>query len=84
MGAPQTYHLFGNRTFSIINETSQDIQVPFQAILLLGLVVVVLPVLAIFAERATRLASRIQPTRFLVAICLLGFLTEVLARFLAL
>jgi hypothetical protein len=51
---------------------------------LLGLAVFVLPLLALFAERATRLSSRILPSRRLAALILLGILTEILARFLVL
>jgi hypothetical protein len=43
-------------------------------------VFVVLPVLAHFARRGARFSSRLQPTRLLAAIILVGFVTEILAR----
>lgn len=49
-----------------------------------GLVFLVLPALAFYSLQATRLSSRVQPTRALAAICLLGFFAEVLARLLVL
>jgi hypothetical protein len=45
---------------------------------------IILMGLAFAANRAIGFSSRIQPTRYLVAILLLGFLTEILARLLVL
>jgi len=55
-----------------------------EAVTLFVLAVLVLPALAFYSKRATRLASRVQPTRALVAICLIGFMAEILARLLVL
>jgi hypothetical protein len=40
----------------------------------------ILPALAWLARRAGRFSSRVQPTRLLVAIIVLGFITEILVR----
>jgi len=50
------------------------------SIILLILTVMVLPALAFLAKRATEFSSRIQPTRFLIAIMFFGFMTEFFAR----
>ena len=52
------------------------------SLIVLGLSVVVLPVLAFIARKQIGFSSRIQPTRFLIAIILVGLLTEILARLL--
>ena len=50
-------------------------------LLLVGVcVVIILPTLAYLARRAARFSSRVQPTRLLVAIMLVGFIAEILAR----
>jgi hypothetical protein len=46
--------------------------------------VIILPLLAFFANRAASFSSKIQPTRALIAILCLGFLTEIGARYLLL
>ena len=51
---------------------------------LLLIPLIILISLAFLANRASGFSSRIQPTKFLVAIILIGFLTEILARFLVL
>jgi len=43
-------------------------------------VFLILPTLAYLSRRATRFSSRLQPTRLLVAIMLVDFVTEILAR----
>jgi hypothetical protein len=43
-----------------------------------------LVILSFFAKRATSFSSRVQPTRFLIGIIVVGFLTEILARLLVL
>lgn len=48
----------------------------------LGLLLVVLPALAFYVKRASQLSSRVQPTRALMAMMILGFVAEVLARLL--
>jgi len=53
-------------------------------LIVLCLTVFILPVLALLAQNQTSLSSRVQPTRTLIAIVLVGFLTEILARYLVL
>jgi len=50
--------------------------------LLVFLAVIILPIFAFFARRSVRFSSRAQPTRLLVAICLVGAAAEFLARLL--
>ncbi len=48
----------------------------------LGLLLLVMPALAFYVKWASRMASHVQPTRALVAMIVLGFVAEVLARLL--
>jgi hypothetical protein len=81
---PTTETHLGNGLTVFTFSRDQAVGISSETLLLLGLVVIVIPSLAFLAWRATRFSSRIQPTRFLVAICFLGILAETLARLLVL
>lgn len=82
-----------NPTFSIFgyefvaNGYAREISIPNQMISFLGLValiVIVLPVLAFVAQRATRSRATSQAISALIGICFAGILAEILARLLVL
>jgi hypothetical protein len=52
----------------------------FNLLLVAACIFLILPTLAYLARRAAGFSSRLQPTRLLVAIVLIGLVTEVLAR----
>lgn len=58
---------------------AQDVR-QFGFFLVAVCVALILPTLAYLARRAVRFSSRVQPTRLLVAIMLVGLVTEILAR----
>jgi hypothetical protein len=61
------------------NVSAEDIR-QFEMNLCLGLVVLVIPALAVLAQRAIRSGERTRTHSFLIAICLLGLVAEILAR----
>jgi hypothetical protein len=81
---PTTETHLGNGATEFDFNHGEDVGISSETLLLLGLVVIVIPSLAFLAWRATRFSSRIQPTRFLAAICFFGILAETLARLLIL
>ena len=74
----------GSATTYFFKASDSDTSISLTVLAPMALAVLVLPLLAFLAQKQTHLSSRVQPTRTLIAIILIGFLTEILARLLIL
>jgi hypothetical protein len=81
---PMTTTPLGNGLTDITFGHDDDVALPYETLLLFGLVVILIPGVTYLAWRATRFSSKIKPTRYLFATCILGVLAEGLARLLVL
>ena len=79
-----TFHLFGHEFTDIQFGRGMDMGISLQNLIFMGLVFVILPTLAFIAQRAFRSGAKGRAASVLIGICLIGILTESLARLLML